>query len=146
MACQWTWRDADKSMHLSFAASLPIVVLKRCRETEPSVLRRMKNVPQERADAVPELPPAFDRRRRERIPLNIRLRIVSYGMLVDKASEGTCTDLSEGGVSFDCKAELNVGDVVILEFHQKGEAAYRCHARLAYRMGARYGAYFLASE
>ncbi|HKD86018.1 MAG TPA: PilZ domain-containing protein [Terriglobales bacterium] len=103
----------------------------------------MEDVVRECDTAVPELPPAFDRRRRERLPLNIPLRIVSYGMLVDKASEGTCTDLSEGGVSFDCKSELNVGDVVILEFHQKGEAAYRCHARLAYRLGVRYGAYFL---
>lgn len=106
----------------------------------------MKNLSREPRTAVPELPPTFDRRRRERIALNTPLRILSYGMLVDKSSEGTCTDLSEGGVSFDSNAELNVGDVVILEFHQKGEAAYRCHARLAYRLGSRYGAYFLAGE
>lgn len=106
----------------------------------------MKNVPHERTAPVPELPPTFDRRRRERVPLKIPVRIVSYGMLVDKASEGTCTDLSEGGVSFESSAELNVGDVVIVEFHQKGEAVSRCHARLAYRVGGRYGAYFLAGE
>jgi len=107
---------------------------------------RMKNLPSEHGTVFPELPPAFDRRRRERIALKIPLRILTYGVLVDKSSNGICTDLSEGGVAFDCDAELNVGDIVILEFHQKGEAAYRCHARLAYRMGLRYGAYFLAGE
>ncbi len=106
----------------------------------------MKNLPSEHANRFPDLPPAFDRRRRERIPLRLPLRILTYGMLVDKANDGVCTDLSEGGVAFDCQSELNVGDIVILEFHQKGEAAYRCHARLAYRMGRRYGAYFLAGE
>jgi len=107
---------------------------------------RMKNVQNELGSAFPELPPAFDRRRRERIALKIPLRILTYGLLVDKSNDGTCTDLSEGGVAFDCEAGLNVGDIVILEFRQKGEAAYRCHARLAYRMGRRYGAYFLAGE
>ena len=108
--------------------------------------RRMKNVQNGPGNSFPELPPTFDRRRRERIDLNIPLRIHTYGLLVDKSNDGICTDLSEGGVAFDCEAELNVGDVVILEFHQKGEATYRCHARLAYRMGRRYGAYFLAGE
>ena len=108
--------------------------------------RNMKNVPRQQGSIFPDLPPSFDRRRRERIALKIPLRILTYGMLVDKANDGTCTDLSEGGVSFECEAELNIGDIVILEFHQKGEAAYRCHGRLAYRMGRRYGAYFLAGE
>jgi hypothetical protein len=108
--------------------------------------RCMKNVPSEHGSVFPEPPPAFDRRRRERINLKIPLRILTYGLLVDKATEASCTDLSEGGVAFDCEAQLNVGDIVIVEFHQKGEAAYRCHARLSYRMGRRYGAYFLAGE
>jgi len=106
----------------------------------------MKNAPSEHASRFPDLPPTFDRRRRERVPLRIPLRILTYGMLVDKANDAVCTDLSEGGVAFDCPSELNVGDIVILEFHQKGETAYRCHARLAYRIGGRYGAYFLAGE
>jgi len=106
----------------------------------------MKNVPSEHGRALPELPLSVDRRRRERVPLRIPLRILTYGLLVDKAEQAVCTDLSEGGVAFDCASELNVGDVVILEFHQKGEASYRCHARLSYRMGGRYGAYFLAAE
>jgi len=65
---------------------------------------------------------------------------------MEKADDAVCTDLSEGGVSFDTTAELNVGDIVILEFQLKGEAAYRCHARLTYRMGRRYGAYFLGAQ
>lgn len=106
----------------------------------------MKNVRSRTDQPLPELPPSFDRRRRERIELAIPLRILSYGVLAEKADMGTCTDLSEGGVSFDCDGELNVGDIVTLEFRQKGETAYRCHARLAYRLGRRYGAYFLTGE
>jgi hypothetical protein len=106
----------------------------------------MKNLQRENGSVFPDLPPAFDRRRRERIALKIQMRILTYGLLADQSNDGICTDLSETGVGFDCEAELNVGDIVILEFRQKGETAYRCHARLAYRMGRRYGAYFLAGE
>lgn len=100
----------------------------------------------ERASTFPDLPPAFERRRCDRIALKVPLRILSYGMLVDKSNDGTCTDVSEEGIAFDCESELTVGDIVMLEFHQKGEAALRCHARLIYRMGRSYGAYFLAGE
>ncbi|HEY1731824.1 MAG TPA: PilZ domain-containing protein [Terriglobales bacterium] len=106
----------------------------------------MKNVRSKIDRPLPELPPSFDRRRRERVDLAIPLRILSYGILSGKADVGTCTDLSEGGVSFDSDGELNIGEIVVLEFHQKGETAYRCHARLAYRLGRRYGAYFLTGE
>ena len=93
----------------------------------------------------PELPPDFDRRRRERIALHIPVRVLSYGLLMEKAYDATCTDLSEGGAALDCSAELNVGDIIILEFKLKGETAYRCLARLTYRMARRYGASFLMS-
>ncbi len=106
----------------------------------------MKNIRSGTDGPLRELPPSFDRRNRERVDLAIPLRILSYGFLAGKADTGTCTDLSEGGVSFDSDGELNVGDIVVLEFHQKGETAYRCHARLAYRLGRRYGAYFLTGE
>jgi hypothetical protein len=106
----------------------------------------MKNIRYKADRSFPDLPPSFDRRQRERIGLAIPLRILSCGFLADKSDVGTCTDLSEGGVSFDSEGELNVGDIVILEFRQRGETAYKCHARLAYRMGRRYGAYFLTSE
>ena len=106
----------------------------------------MKNLPSERRREPIELPPAFDRRRRERVALSIPVRILSSGFLADKADVGTCTDLSEGGVSFECSGELNVGDMIVLEFKQKSEPSYRCHARLAYRLGRKYGAYFLTGE
>jgi len=106
----------------------------------------MKELNAEYRNFVPEQPPAFDRRRRERIALKIPLRVLSYGLLIERADEAVCTDLSEGGVAFDTAAELNVGDIVILEFRQKSELAYRCHARLTYRMGKRYGAHFLGGE
>jgi hypothetical protein len=106
----------------------------------------MKNLNSGRRNVVSELPPTFDRRQRERIALKIPVRVLSYGPLMEKADEAICTDLSEGGVAFDAAAELNVGDIVILEFRQKGELAYRCHARLTYRMGKRYGAHFLGAD
>jgi hypothetical protein len=106
----------------------------------------MKNLPSESDRTFPELPPSFDRRRRERIALGIPLRILSYGYVAEKVDAGTCTDLSEGGVSFECAGELTVGEIVILEFQQKGEPSYRCNARLAYRLGRRYGAYFLTGD
>jgi len=106
----------------------------------------MKDLHNRYVDAVPELPPTFDRRNRERIALRIPLRVLSYGPLMEKSSDALCTDLSEGGVAFETGAELNVGDVVILEFHTKGEVSYRCHARLSYRIGRRYGAYFLGAQ
>jgi len=106
----------------------------------------MKQLQREQANIFPEVPPSFDRRRQERVALGIPLRIWSYGTFIDKSNDGTCTDLSEGGVAFDCDSALNVGDVVVLEFRQRGESPYRCQARLSYRMGRRYGAYFLHEE
>jgi len=97
-------------------------------------------------DIARELPPAFDRRDRERVAVKIPLRVLSYGPLMEKSDDAVCTDLSEGGVSLETEAQLNVGEIVILEFRLKGEAAYRCHARLTYRMGRRYGGYFLGGQ
>jgi hypothetical protein len=106
----------------------------------------MKDPQIEPGTIFPELPPAIDRRRAERIALRIPLRILSYGLLMEKSHEAICTDLSEGGVAFNTTAVLNVGDVVTLEFRQKGEVAYRCHARLSYRAGSKYVAYFLGAS
>lgn len=106
----------------------------------------MKDIWTELDRNFPDLPPSFDRRRRERIALAIPLRILSSGLIGEKVEAGTCTDLSEGGVSFECGGELNVGEVVVLEFRQRSEAPYRCQARLAYRLGRRYGAYFLSGD
>ncbi len=106
----------------------------------------MKSVQTHHDDVPPDFPPIFERRQRERIALRIPLRILSCGLLMEKSDEATCTDLSEGGVAFETAAELNVGDIVLLEFRQKSEAVYRCHARLTYRMGRKYGAYFLGGQ
>jgi len=106
----------------------------------------MKDVRPYSSDVVTDLLPRFDRRSRERIALSIPLRVLSYGPLAEKSSEAVCTDLSEGGVAFDTAGELTVGDIVILEFQVKGETTYRCHARLTYRMGRRYGGYFLGGQ
>ncbi len=97
-------------------------------------------------DTVPDPPPGFDRRYRERVALRIPLRVLSYGPLAEKSSNAVCIDLSEGGVAFETTAELPVGDIVILEFQLKGEPAYRCHVRLTYRMARRYGGYFLGGQ
>lgn len=97
-------------------------------------------------DIVPDPPPSFDRRYRDRIALRIPVRVLSYGPLAEKSSDAVCIDLCEGGVSFETLAELPVGDIVILEFQLKGEPAYRCHVRLTYRMARRYGGYFLGGH
>jgi PilZ domain len=106
----------------------------------------MKDVRTYPNDAIADLPPHFDRRSRDRIAIRIPLRVLSYGPLAEKSSDAVCTDLSEGGVAFDTASELTVGDIVILEFRLKGETSYRCHARLTYRMGRRYGGYFLGGQ
>ena len=53
-----------------------------------------------------------------------------------------CLDVSEIGVAFETAADLNVGDTVELEFSQNDQPPYVQQARLAYRLGLRYGAYF----
>ncbi len=106
----------------------------------------MKSIAIPTTNVSTDLPPVFDRRRRERVALRLPMRILSLGLLTFKSAEGICTDLSEGGVAFDSDAALNVGEIVELEFRRKGEAAYRCHARLTYRIGIRYGATFLIEE
>lgn len=106
----------------------------------------MKQLRSRRDPVVPDLPPTFDRRNRERIALKIPLRVLSYGPLTEKSCNAVCVDLSEGGVAFETGDELTVGDIVILEFRLKGEEAYRCHARLTYRMASRYGGYFLGGQ
>ena len=95
------------------------------------------------SDLRPPVRRKVDRRWRERVALNVPVRIISYGLLAENSQEAVCTDLSEGGVALETAAELNVGDIVVLEFRMRGEAAYRCHARLVSRIGRRYGASFV---
>jgi hypothetical protein len=95
------------------------------------------------SDVRPPVRRKIDRRWRERIALNVPVRVISYGLLAESAEDAVCTDLSEGGVALETGAELNVGDIVVLEFRMRGEAAYRCQARLISRIGRRYGASFI---
>jgi|SRR5579864_2056895 len=106
----------------------------------------MKELPMQDMHQQPELPPVIDRRNRDRIQIRIPVRVTGYGLLAETSGEAVCTDLSEGGLAFETDVELFVSDVVMIEFPQKGELSYRCHARLIYRMGRRYGAYFLGTE
>src|SRR5215467_10376537 len=96
------------------------------------------------SDLRPSLRRRLDRRQRERVALHVPVRVISYGLLAESSEDAVCTDLSEGGVSLETPAQLNVGDIVVLEFRMRGEAAYRCQARLTYRMGRRYGANFIS--
>lgn len=106
----------------------------------------MKEMQAHSTDISPDPLPTFDRRQRDRVALRLPLRVISSGLLMEKSDAAVCIDLGEGGVAFETDAQLNVGDIVVLEFRQKGEAAYRCHARLMYRMARKYGAYFLGRD
>jgi hypothetical protein len=106
----------------------------------------MKDLRTDSGDVCQNMPPQFDRRLRDRIALRIPVRILSRGWLMEKSADGICVDLSEGGLAFDSDAPLTVGEIVVLEFQQKGETAYRCHARLTYRFKQRYGGYFLTGD
>ncbi|HZP24835.1 MAG TPA: PilZ domain-containing protein [Terriglobales bacterium] len=97
-------------------------------------------------DTAPDVPPTSDRRRGDRIALRIPVRVFTYSPTREKSEDAICTDLCEGGMAFETPAQLNIGEVVIVEFQLKGETPYRCHARLTYRMGCRYGGYFLGGR
>jgi hypothetical protein len=53
-----------------------------------------------------------------------------------------CIDLSEGGLAFESGADLDVGDIVELQFPQNDEPSSVQQARLVYRSGLRYGVQF----
>jgi len=83
-----------------------------------------------------------DRRQQNRIPLRLPVRIISRNPLAEVYHEGKCVDFSEGGLAFVTAADLDVGEVVDLEFRQEGET-YRCQVRLFYRARRRYGGHFV---
>jgi hypothetical protein len=121
-----------------FADGLPMTPTDDCEAGET-----MKDLRSRYDAAVAELPPAFDRRDQERIALKIPVRVLNQGLLFERSADAVCTDLSEGGIAFETSAQLNVGEVVAVEFQSKSEAVYRCQVRLTYRMGPRYGGYFV---
>jgi len=83
-----------------------------------------------------------DGRGYERTTFPFLVRIISHTALGEKCEEGVCIDISEAGVAFMTEADLNPIDVFELVFELNGRPAMRRYARLLYRCGPRYGAYF----
>jgi hypothetical protein len=86
--------------------------------------------------------PSAAGRRYKRTTFPFPVRIISHVALREKCEEGMCIDISETGVAFMTDADLNLADVVELVFELNGRRAFRRYARLLYRSGPRYGAYF----
>ena len=86
------------------------------------------------------------RRRENRIRVHIPVRIIYQGLLSEVTRDGLCTDISEGGVSFQTQAGLYVGEFVELEFQSQNAAPFRFQVRLLYKTGNRYGAYFATPD
>ena len=88
---------------------------------------------------------AVDRRRHARIPHPVPIQIISHGALGDNSYDGMCTDISRDGVAFVTSANLFLQNIVDLVFEVKNKK-FRSSARLLYRVGQRYGAYFVRPE
>jgi hypothetical protein len=72
------------------------------------------------------------------------VRIIYQGSLGEVSEDGTCTDISEAGIAFEAQTDLYVGEIVELEFRHQDADLFRFPARLLYKMGNRYGAYFVS--
>src|SRR5271157_2190854 len=83
-----------------------------------------------------------ERRKAERIPCHIPLQLKTHGSSCERSVSAVCLDVSESGVAFETKADLNVGDTVELEFSQHDHPPTVQQARLVYRCGRRFGARF----
>ena len=105
----------------------------------------MKNTIARDATA-PAGPPPRARRRENRIRVNMPVRITYQGLLTEVSQDGICTDISESGIGFETQAGLYVGEIVHLEFPYQNAVPIRFQARLLYKMGNRYGAYFVSPD
>jgi hypothetical protein len=74
------------------------------------------------------------------------VRITYQGLLAEVSQDGICTDISESGIGFETHAGLYVGEIVHLEFPYQNAVPIRFQARLLYKMGNRYGAYFVSPD
>jgi hypothetical protein len=83
------------------------------------------------------------RRRENRIRVNIPARIIYQGLLHGVSANAVCTDISEAGISFQTSDGLYVGEIVEVEFRDQIAAPFRFLVRVLYKMGHRYGAYFM---
>jgi PilZ domain len=62
----------------------------------------------------------------------------------ERLLHGRTKDISESGVGATVAGELNIGDVVELEFHLTGSlTAVKLRAEVKYRQGFQYGFHFL---
>jgi PilZ domain-containing protein len=85
-----------------------------------------------------------ERRRKDRIQISLPVRITYQGLRDEASEDGTCTDISETGIAFETRADLYVGEIIDLEFRHRDADLFRLPARLLYKMGNRYGAYFVS--
>ena len=81
-------------------------------------------------------------RRHERTEFVVPLLIIRHGAAGEHYAEGQSIDLSECGVGFEAEGDLIPGEVVDLIFEVNEDTTYRRYARILYRHGPRYGAYF----
>jgi PilZ domain len=81
-------------------------------------------------------------RRDERVQLTMPVLIIHHSAAGEQRNEAISIDISESGVAFETEANLNSGNLVELVFDANEESEYRRYARLLYRFGLRYGAYF----
>ncbi len=72
------------------------------------------------------------------------VRVTYQGLPGEVSEDGTCTDIGEGGIAFETRANLYVGEIVDLEFRRQDADLFRLSVRLLYKMGNRYGAYFVS--
>ena len=86
----------------------------------------------------------FERRRKDRVNVCIPVRIIGQGLVDEVSQDGVCTDISESGIAFETNADLYVGGIVDLQFRQKEASHFHFQVRLLYKMGNRYGAYFVS--
>lgn len=90
-------------------------------------------------------PIAADRRKRERV---VTCRpITIYSVQEDQTSyAGVCTNLSSGGMGFETKAPLRVGQAVEFEFVQVADDAVRYSIQILARDGCRYASCYIDEE
>lgn len=81
-------------------------------------------------------------RKYERCDFPVELKITSHAP-GECHCDAFCLDISEAGVAFVTEANLNLQDLLELSFEINGKVEFRQYARLIYRCGPRYGAYFI---
>jgi PilZ domain len=94
----------------------------------------------------PQGPPAaYDRRRHDRLPTRLAIRFTAIDG-VATAQEGICTDVSIGGIGIDTAVLLRPGQIVAFEFPGIEDCPLHFRARILYRNGDHYGAFYMDVE